>query len=133
MRNRRRHDTRAVERLRLAIDCLPVATREAMLSGLPTIGPRWGGNLSFMDDGNSILVDGRLTPVDPQSADEWPYFSGQTWFEADTMELQLAMRRVASTLSPSVSQAMNTASSLVTSFSTEKIGAQMKSALARFA
>jgi hypothetical protein len=34
MRNRRRHTTDAVERLRLAIDCLPVATREAMLEGV---------------------------------------------------------------------------------------------------
>jgi len=34
MRNRRRHTTDAVERLRLAIDCMPVATREAMLAGV---------------------------------------------------------------------------------------------------
>ena len=34
MRNRRRHTPDAVERLRLAIDCMPVATREAMLAGV---------------------------------------------------------------------------------------------------
>jgi hypothetical protein len=34
MRNRRRHTTDAVERLRLAIDCMPVGTREAMLAGV---------------------------------------------------------------------------------------------------
>ena len=34
MRNRRRHNSSPVERLRLAIDCLPVATREAMLAGV---------------------------------------------------------------------------------------------------
>ena len=34
MRNRRRHTQPLVERLRLAIDCLPVATREAMLAGV---------------------------------------------------------------------------------------------------
>jgi hypothetical protein len=34
MRNRRRHTTSAVERLRLAIDCMPLATREAMLAGV---------------------------------------------------------------------------------------------------
>ena len=34
MRNRRRHNSSSVERLRLAIDCLPVATREAMLEGV---------------------------------------------------------------------------------------------------
>jgi hypothetical protein len=34
MRKRRRHAPDAVELLRLAIDCLPVATREAMLEGV---------------------------------------------------------------------------------------------------
>src|SRR3984885_12925650 len=34
MRNRPRHSADAVERLRLAIDCMPVATREAMLAGV---------------------------------------------------------------------------------------------------
>ena len=34
MRNRRRHNDSPVERLRRAIDCLPVATREAMLAGV---------------------------------------------------------------------------------------------------
>jgi hypothetical protein len=34
MRNSRRDSRNSVERLRLAIDCLPVATREAMLVGL---------------------------------------------------------------------------------------------------
>lgn len=34
MRNRRSHDNDAVGRLRLAIDCMPVATREAMLRGV---------------------------------------------------------------------------------------------------
>jgi hypothetical protein len=34
MRNRCSHDNDAVGRLRLAIDCMPVATREAMLRGV---------------------------------------------------------------------------------------------------
>jgi hypothetical protein len=34
MRNRRSHDNDALGRLRLAIDCMPVATREAMLQGV---------------------------------------------------------------------------------------------------
>jgi len=34
MRNRRRQNSSPVERLRVAIDCLPVATREAMLAGV---------------------------------------------------------------------------------------------------
>ena len=34
MRNRSRHRTHSLDQLRLAIDCLPVATREAMLEGV---------------------------------------------------------------------------------------------------
>src|SRR5271166_1576819 len=34
MRKHRRHRTQFVESLRLAIDCMPVATREAMLEGV---------------------------------------------------------------------------------------------------
>ncbi len=34
MRNRRRQNSSPVERLRVAIDCLPVRTREAMLAGV---------------------------------------------------------------------------------------------------
>jgi hypothetical protein len=34
MRNRRRHRRNSIEQLRLAIDCMPVATREAMLQGV---------------------------------------------------------------------------------------------------
>src|SRR5438552_11358179 len=34
MRNRPRRRSTTIERLRLAIDCLPVATREAMLDGV---------------------------------------------------------------------------------------------------
>jgi hypothetical protein len=34
MRKGRKHRTSPIERLRLAIDCLPVATREAMLAGV---------------------------------------------------------------------------------------------------
>lgn len=36
MRNRTRKPASAIERLRLAIDCMPVATREAMLRGVET-------------------------------------------------------------------------------------------------
>jgi hypothetical protein len=34
MRNRPRHSASSIDRLRLAIDCLPVATREAMLAAV---------------------------------------------------------------------------------------------------
>ncbi|WP_143074861.1 glycosyltransferase [Streptomyces mangrovisoli] len=70
---------------------------EAMLSGLPTIGPRWGGNLEFMNDDNSVLVDGTLAPVQQQAAREWPYFTGHRWWEVSVDALRQAMRRTVET------------------------------------
>jgi glycosyltransferase involved in cell wall biosynthesis len=37
---------------------------EAMWLGTPTIATRYSGNLSFMDDSNSLLVDARMIPVE---------------------------------------------------------------------
>lgn len=37
---------------------------EAMWLGTPTIATRYSGNLTFMDDGNSMLVDATMIPVD---------------------------------------------------------------------
>jgi glycosyltransferase involved in cell wall biosynthesis len=68
---------------------------EAMAMGLPTIGSRWSGNLEFMNDGNSWLVDGTLVPV-PDDADLInDLYRGHRWFEPDVDELVAAMQAVA--------------------------------------
>jgi len=69
---------------------------EAMAMGLPTIGSRWSGNLEFMHDGNSWLVDGELVPV-AQDAELYPTHltEGHNWFEPDVDSLADAMRAVA--------------------------------------
>jgi glycosyltransferase involved in cell wall biosynthesis len=69
---------------------------EAMAMGLPTIGTRWSGNVDFMNDGNSWLVDGEVVPV-REGAQEHAamYYAGQSWFEADRDALVAAMREVA--------------------------------------
>lgn len=102
---------------------------EAMLSGLPTIGPRWGGNLSFMNDGNSVLIDGEVVPVTPEAADEWPYFRGQLWFEPNSERLQSAMRYVATGQADARSRSDGIVRSLLSRYSTAKIGEQMSTAL----
>jgi glycosyltransferase involved in cell wall biosynthesis len=70
---------------------------EAMAMGLPTIGSRWGGNLDFMNDGNSWLVDGELVPV-AEDAELFPTHltRGHNWFEPDVDSLAAALREVAS-------------------------------------
>jgi glycosyltransferase involved in cell wall biosynthesis/tetratricopeptide (TPR) repeat protein len=68
---------------------------EAMAMGLPTIGSRWSGNLAFMNDENSFLVDGALRPVqrwDARSERDW---KGHRWFSADVEHLAATLRLVA--------------------------------------
>jgi glycosyltransferase involved in cell wall biosynthesis len=69
---------------------------EAMAMGLPTIGTRWSGNLDFMHDGNSWLVDGEAVPVrEGAQAHAAVFYAGQRWFEADRDSLVSALRAVA--------------------------------------
>lgn len=67
---------------------------EAMAMGLPTIASRWSGNLGFMHDGNSWLVDGKTEPV--RSWHELPQamWEGHKWFEPDVDALVVALRRL---------------------------------------
>ena len=104
---------------------------EAMLSGLATIGPRWGGNLSFMSDDNSVLIDGELGRVAPQAAKEWPYFDGQYRFEPHVESLQSAMRTVANGTGRSRHKSALVAHSLLEDYSLARVGALMSAELRR--
>lgn len=68
---------------------------EAMAMGLPVIGTRWSGNLEFMNDRNSFLVDiDRLSPVDSEQVADNPYYAGHQWAEPSDEHLRQLMRRV---------------------------------------
>lgn len=68
---------------------------EAMACGLPAIGTRWGGNLDFMTDENSFLIetDG-LVPV--AAGVEVRNFRGHRWANPSVEHLRQLMRQVAS-------------------------------------
>jgi glycosyltransferase involved in cell wall biosynthesis len=68
---------------------------EAMASGLPTIGTRASGNLDFMNDGNSLLIDARFCPIPPEGVQEIPVYRDQCWYEPDVEQLAAALWRVA--------------------------------------
>jgi len=53
---------------------------EAMSMGRIALGTRWSGNLDFMTDADSLLVDATLIPV---GADEYPAWEGQSWADPD--------------------------------------------------
>lgn len=64
---------------------------EAMACGLPTIGTRWGGNLAFMNDENSYLVD--IEGLVEANADTARYF-GRRWAQPSVEHLEQLLRRV---------------------------------------
>jgi glycosyltransferase involved in cell wall biosynthesis len=68
---------------------------EAMAMGLPTIASRWSGNLEFMNDGNSWLVDGELIPVPDDAELINGLYQGHRWFDPDVDQLAAAMQAVA--------------------------------------
>ena len=66
---------------------------EAMACGLPVLSTRWGGNLDFMNDHNSLLIniDG-LAVIDMHA--EIPFYRGQKWAEPSAEHLGALMRKV---------------------------------------
>jgi len=53
---------------------------EALFFGVPVIATGYGGNMDYMNNKNSLLVDYKMIPV---KEDEYPHGSGQVWAEAD--------------------------------------------------
>lgn len=64
---------------------------EAMACGKPVIASRYSGNLQFMDDDNSLLVDVTEAAV-PEGCE--PYEPGSTWGDPDVGQAAAHMRRV---------------------------------------
>ncbi len=64
---------------------------EAMASGTPVIATGYSGNMSFMDEGNSLLVPYRMTPI-PAGCE--PYPVGAEWAEPDLAAASRLMRQV---------------------------------------
>jgi glycosyltransferase involved in cell wall biosynthesis len=69
---------------------------ESLAMGLPTIASRWSGNLEFMHDGNSFLVDGKLVSCEADAPEVFgDPCRGHSWFDPDVDALADAMRTVA--------------------------------------
>jgi len=64
---------------------------ESMYLGKPVIATRYSGNLDFMDDENSLLVDFNMVPL---RRGDYPYWKGQSWADADAGHAASLMRRV---------------------------------------
>lgn len=64
---------------------------ECMRMGKPVVATRWSGNIDFMDDGNSCLVDCRLVPVD---SSQYPGARDARWADPDIEDAARHMRRL---------------------------------------
>ena len=91
-------------RLYAAADAYVLASRgegwgrpymEAQAMGLPTIASHFGGQLEFMDEDTSWLVDGQLVDV-PDDADLFnELYRGHRWFEPDVDDLAAKLTDIA--------------------------------------
>jgi len=88
-------------RLYTSADCFVLPTRgegwgrpyvEALSSEMPVIATRWGGQMDFLDEANSYLIDYKLAPT-PSNTDI-EIFAGHEWAEADVDHLRSLMRHV---------------------------------------
>ncbi|MGQ9512505.1 glycosyltransferase, partial [Thermodesulfitimonas sp.] len=66
---------------------------EAMACGLPTIGTKWSGNLEFMNEENSFLIEIEGLEDIPEDVDI-PVFRGHRWAKPSIEHLRELMRYV---------------------------------------
>jgi glycosyltransferase involved in cell wall biosynthesis len=71
---------------------LGLGLAESMYQGKPVIGTRYSGNLEFMNDENSCLVDYELVPVQP--GEYMFHGEGLNWADADVDQAAELMRRL---------------------------------------
>ncbi len=88
-------------RLYTSADCFVLPSRgegwgrpyvEALCSEMPVIATRWSGQLDFLNDANSYLIDCKLGPTPCDTDTE--IFAGHQWAEPDVNHLCSLMRHV---------------------------------------
>jgi len=94
---------------------------ESMAMGLPTIGTRWSGNLEFMNDDNSFLIDCCLTDVPEEALREVPHFRGHRWAEPSVDHLKKLMRFVYTNYSEAARKGEKARRDILAEYSQEKI------------
>jgi len=104
---------------------------EAMAMGLPTIGTRWSGNLDFMNDDNSYLVDFRLVPVSEEACRERSFLRGHRWAEPSVEHLRALMRRVLDHPSEARAKGQRARADILARYAWRPVGERMAELLAR--
>lgn len=102
---------------------------EAMAMGLPTVASRFLGNLEFMDDATSWLVDGDVVPV----PDDHGVFADDVlrhrWFEPDVEQLAGILAEIAGDLAAARAKAAGARAGLIERFGPEATAKTLTDAL----
>ena len=121
--------TQQMQEFHLSHDCFVLPTRaegfglpyiEAMMMGNPAIGTRYSGNLEFMTDQNSYLLDAQLTPV-ANMGHIGPWYDGSMlWAEPDLSQLIEYMQNVYANQDDARNKAVAARDSLLSNIGWEK-------------
>ena len=99
---------------------------EAMTLGKPVIATAYSGNLDYMTERNSWLVEGTLREVGPGS---WPYPPHAHWADADLDAAARAMREVVEDPAGARERGARAATDLARTHSPAAAGASMRARL----
>jgi glycosyltransferase involved in cell wall biosynthesis len=106
---------------------LGLGLAEAMYLGRPAIATGYSGNLEFMDEANSVLVDYRLIPVRP--GDYVAHDEGFAWAEPDLDDAARKLRRIVEDDEWRSTIALAGRNTLRTRFTRAKTGAAIRARL----
>ena len=105
---------------------LGLGMAEAMSLGKPTIATGYSGNLAFMNETNSLLVDYKMVPVRPG---EYINADGQCWADADIDDAARKMRFVYENQAQAQALGHHARLSLARDFSLDAVGQRIREQL----
>lgn len=122
----------AVTGLQMAIDCyvslhrsegLGLGMAECMALGKPVIATAYSGNMEFMNEGNSLLVNYSLIPVIEGQYLDW---RNQHWADADIVHAASYMRRVCDDRRFAQALGRTARQTILTEFSSVRVGERIQ-------
>ena len=96
---------------------------EAMILGVPVIATGYSGNLDFMDETNSYLIDYKLVEVREQFG---PYLPGSLWAEPSVDDLASKMRAVFHERADAAERAARARERILKDYNLEKFASALK-------
>lgn len=99
---------------------LGLGMAECMRLGKVVIATGWSGNMDFMNEGNSLLVDYQLVPVQPG---QYPHGEGQVWAEPDVAHAAERMQQAVDHPASVAARVANARRDIEESMSSQRSGA----------